>query len=322
MNEKEKAPIAGAPSDLMGVNTFNKIIGTKIQKTDETAKSLADNRLQKIIDSLAADADEAAEAAGMADTQENRFKAFIEKGWFNDLDESITRPNFRFNIMGVDCVPSGEIIAVAGKPGAGKSTALAILIGILIGKTEFAGIRCLTPCHKVLWVDTEKGAYSCKQKMRNFRRVAKLGDTERLEDIGIYFALMRQVSTADRLFFLKRLAEMETYDVVVIDGVFDLTDDADKEFSDITDLLRQLADTGASVFAMLHTNKAEGDDNMRYALGTELQRLCTTRFTIKFDEKTSCHIIKHDKSNDSALAPQVTFKFDVDGSVISQTERR
>lgn len=280
------------------------------------------NPLDDIRAKLDADANEAAEAGERADTKENRFKAFLARGWFDDLDESITRPNFRFNILGVDCVPSGEIIAVAGKPGAGKSTTLAILIGILMGRTEFAGIRCLNPCRKVLWIDTEKGAYSCQQKMRNFRRVANLKDNEKLADIGIYFSMMRQVSTADRLYFVSRLAEMDQYDAIVIDGVFDMTEDADKEFSGITDLLRQLADTGASVFAMLHTNKAENDNNMRYALGTELERLCTTRFTIRFDDKTKSHIIKHDKSNDSAHAPEVSFMFDADGQVIPLTQRR
>lgn len=309
-----------------GVPTTNPIPSdvhsAKLGIFDETAKDLWENPLNCLRNKLEADAHEAKKAGELADTKENRFKAFIQKGWFNDLDEAITRPKFRFNIMGVDCVPSGEIIAVAGKAGAGKSTTLAILIGVLIGKTEFAGIRCLTPCKKILWIDTEKGAYSCQQKMRNFRRVANLGDSEQLADIGIYFAMMRQVCTADRLYFISRLASLDQYDAIVIDGVFDLTEDADKEFSEVTDLLRQLADTGASVFAMLHTNKAEGDDNMRYALGTELQRLCTTRFTIKFDDKTQCHIIKHDKSNDSALAPEVAFMFDKDGSVIPKTKRR
>lgn len=294
-------------------------VGNISENTKETAKNVQYNPLDDLRQRLDADADEAAQAGEQADTKENRFKAFLARGWFNDLDDNITRPNFRFNIMGVDCVPSGEIIAVAGKAGAGKSTTLAILIGILIGKTEFAGIRCLTPCHKVLWVDTEKGAYSCRQKMRNFRRVANLGDVDQLADIGIYFVMMSDVRTEDRLYFISRLAATDQYDAIVIDGVFDLTEDADKEFSEVTDLLRQLAYTGASVFAMLHTNKAESDDNMRYALGTELQRLCTTRFTIKFDEKTRCHIIKHDKSNDSALAPEVTFVFDNDGRVIPKS---
>lgn len=313
--EKERVTEATQTIDTAKVGIFS-------EETKDTAKNVQYNPLDDLRQRLEADADEAAQAGEQADTKENRFKTFLARGWFNDLDDNITRPNFRFNIMGVDCVPSGEIIAVAGKAGAGKSTTLAILIGILIGKTEFAGIRCLTPCHKVLWVDTEKGAYSCQQKVKNFRRVANIGETDLLADIGIHFVMMRQVNTKDRLYFISRLAAMDQYDAIVIDGVFDLTEDADKEYSEITDLLRQLADTGASVFAMLHTNKAEGDDNMRYALGTELQRLCTTRFTIKYDEKTQCHIVKHDKSNDSALAPEVTFMFDEDGSIIPKSHRK
>lgn len=251
-----------------------------------------------------------------ADTWQGRFKAFLSRGKFNDLDESITKPNFRFNIMGVDCVPSGEITAVAGKAGAGKSTALAILVGILIGRTDFAGIRCVTPCKKVLWIDTEKGEYTCQQKMQVFRRVANIDQSQRLEDVGVDFYLVRQETTEDRLLFVNALSELDNYDAIVLDGIFDLTRDPDKEYTPVTDLLRKLADKGASVFAMLHTNK--NDDNMRYALGTELQRLCTTRFTVEFNRGQ--HVIKHDKSNDSALAPEVAFVFDEWGNVVAATQ--
>ena len=249
-------------------------------------------------------------------TWQERFKQFVSRGKFNDLDESITKPNFRFNIMGVDCVPSGEITAVSGKPGAGKSTALAILVGVLIGRTEFAGIRCVTPCQKVLWIDTEKGEYTCQQKMSVFRRVAKIGPSQRLEDVGVDFYLMRQETTDDRLLFVDALSQLEAYDAIVVDGIFDLTKDPDKEYSPVTDLLRKIADKGASVFAMLHTNKS--DDNMRYALGTELQRLATTRFDVEF--KGGQHIIKHTKSNDSALAPEVAFVFNEWGDVIPASD--
>ena len=258
----------------------------------------------------------AAAAEQKADTWKERFNQFLSRGKFNDLDENITKPNFRFNIMGVDCVPSGEITAISGKAGAGKSTTLAILVGILIGRTDFAGIRCVTPCHKVLWIDTEKGEYTCQQKMSVFRRVAKIEPSQRLEDVGVDFYLMRQETTDDRLLFVDALSQLMNYDAIILDGIFDLVKDPDKEYSPVTDLLRRLADKGASVFAMLHTNK--NDDNMRYALGTELQRLATTRFDVEF--KSGQHIIKHIKSNDSALAPEVAFIFDEWGNVVAATQ--
>ena len=265
--------------------------------------------------SNAAPSTEATQAATPA-TVEERFKAFVGRGKFNDLDPTITKPNFRFNIMGVDCVPSGELTAIAGKLGAGKSTALAILVGILIGRTSCAGIRCVTPCSKVLWIDTEKGEYTCQQKMQVFRRVANIDQFQRLEDVGVDFYLMRQETTEDRLYFVDALSQLDAYDAIVVDGIFDLTKDPDKEYSPVTDLLRRMADRKASVFAMLHTNK--NDDNMRYALGTELQRLVTTRFDVEF--KGGQHIIKHTKSNDSALAPEVAFVFDEWGGVIPASE--
>lgn len=242
-----------------------------------------------------------------------RFLKFLDKGAFNDLDASITNPKFRFNICGVDCVPSGEVIGVGGKPGAGKSTSLALFIGVLLGNTSFAGIRCLTPCEKVLWIDTEKGDYSCKQKMAIFRRIANMSDNIPLETHGITFRQMRGERLLDRITFIDCLFTMGKYDCVVIDGIYDLTDDANDNCAPVIELLQRIVQNGTSVFAMLHTNK--NDDNFRYAMGTELTRIATTIFKIDFDKTSGIHSITHDKSNDSALAPQVIFKFAEDGSI-------
>ncbi len=43
---------------------------------------------------------------------------------------------------------------------------------------------------------------------------------------------------------------------------------------------------------------------------------------VKYDDKTQLHTIKIDKSNDSALPPEVTFSFDGDGRVIDNTQYR
>ena len=242
-----------------------------------------------------------------------RFLKFLGKGAFNDLDPSITDPKFRFNINGVDCVPSGEVIGIGGKPGTGKSTSIAIFIGVLLGNTSFAGIRCLTPCNKVLWIDTEKGDYSCKQKMAIFRRIAKMNDNTILKDHGVTFEQMRGERLSDRISFIDCLFAMGDYDCVVIDGIYDLTDDANDNCAPVIELLQRIVQNGTSVFAMLHTNK--NDDNFRYAMGTELTRIATTIFKIDFDKASGIHSITHDKSNDSALAPQVIFKFAEDGSI-------
>ncbi|SFO58436.1 AAA domain-containing protein [Prevotella sp. tf2-5] len=242
-----------------------------------------------------------------------RFIKFLDKGAFNDLDKSITSPKFRFNILGVDCVPSGEIIGIGGKPGTGKSTTLAIFVGVLLGKTSFAGIRCLTPCKKVLWIDTEKGDYSCKQKMTIFRRIANMVDNNPLEKHGVIFHQMRGERLADRIAFIDCLFAMDNYDCVVIDGIYDLTDDANDNCAPVIELLQRIVEKGTSVFAMLHTNK--NDDNFRYAMGTELTRIATTIFKTDFNKNSGNHSITHDKSNDTALAPQVLFKFADDGSI-------
>lgn len=247
--------------------------------------------------------------------EKERFEKYLQDCRFNDLDTDITRPDFRFNINGVDCVPRGEIVAVAGKPGVGKSTALAMFVGVLLGRSDFAGIRGISLCKNVLWIDTEKGAFSIMQKMKILRNIANINDGMTPEDHGIDIFAIRSISTEDRLDFVKDVAGRKDYDVIVIDGIFDLTKDPDKNYIPVIDLLKKLADSGASVFAMLHTNKQSDDDNMRYALGTELQRVYTTRFTVRYNDKKGCNLITHDKSNDSTLAPAVCFQFRADGMV-------
>lgn len=281
---------------------------------DELARCNNQLKEQETIDSKNEDVKTLFEGLGYTDQKQfERLLKFLDKGAFNDLDPSITSPKFRFNICGVDCVPSGEVIGVGGKPGAGKSTALAIFIGVMLGKTTFAGIRCITPCKKVLWVDTEKGDFSCKQKMAIFRRIANMVDNTPLEKHGVTFRQMRGERLIDRIAFIDYLFAIGNYDCVVIDGIFDLTDDANDNCAPVIELLQRLVKNGTSVFAMLHTNK--NDDNFRYAMGTELTRIATTLFKVDFNKTSEIHSITHDKSNDTALAPQVIFKFADDGSI-------
>ena len=253
-------------------------------------------------------------AENKIESQEERFWKWYNSGWFNDLDESITRPDFLFNINGIDCVPSREITAISGKPGVGKSTTLSILAAILLGGKEYLGIRKMSSCNKILWLDTEKGAYSCKKKMEIFRRIADIQASKRLEDVGLHFKQIRGNTPDDMRYFIEKAASLEKYDVIVIDGVFDLTDDPDKHFSCVISLMQNLVNNGSTVFAMLHSNKSKTDDNMRYALGSEVWRVCTTWFVV--DISNGVHTITHKKSNDTAQAPKIAFQINAQGYVV------
>ena len=244
---------------------------------------------------------------------EERFEAFIARGVFDDQAAYI-QPYFRYNIGGVNCVAASGIVAVTGKPGAGKTTALALLVGILLGHQSWGEVKCVKPCNRVLWIDTEKPIYSCQQRMKVLRKVAELA-TKSLEESGIDFYLMKNETEEDRRYFIERLSRLNTYDVIVIDGIFDLTKDPDKDYMPVIDLLKRLSDNETTVFAMLHTNKKVEDDNMRYALGTELMRICTNRFLVKYDTTKKCHAIVHDKSNDTEYAPPILYNYKEDGTI-------
>lgn len=257
---------------------------------------------------------------------DDEFKDIFKECLFDDLNEEITKPNFRLNIGGVDCVSSGSIVAVAGRPGVGKSTAMAIIAGVMKSGNSFGAIQCGKRAERILWVDTEKDAFSCKQRMKIFRSVAGLDAGISLKDQGLHFLRMSNKSTDERFLLLSKIEEecesTLQYNAIFIDGLFDLTDNPDKNFLPVINLLRKLSAIGITVFAMLHTNKQVDDDNMRYALGTELQRICTNRFTVKYDEKKKFHQIIHQKSNDTAFAPTVCFGYDENGKVVPISEQR
>ena len=82
------------------------------------------------------------------------------------------------------------------------------------------------------------------------------------------------------------------------------------------ELLKRLSGSGATVFGMLHTNKKLDDDNMREVIGTEYMRLCNNRFLVKYDAQKKIHNIIHDKSNDTKIAPIVSFQINDDGVAV------
>ena len=258
----------------------------------------------------------------MNDMTDESFKKLFLECLFDDLNEDIVKPDFRLNIGGVDCVSSGCIVAVSGKPGVGKSTAMAIVAGVLISGKDFGLIQCKKAAHNILWIDTEKDSFSCNQRMKTLRNVAGLDAGKKLVDQGVQFLRMKTRSIEERIYLLEKITEKNLsrmiYDVVFIDGIFDLTDDPGnlQKVTQVMELLKRLSGSGATVFGMLHTNKKLDDDNMREVIGTEYMRLCNNRFLVKYDAQKKIHNIIHDKSNDTKIAPIVSFQINDDGVAV------
>lgn len=258
----------------------------------------------------------------MNDMTDESFKELFLECLFDDLNEDIIKPDFRLNIGGVDCVSSGCIVAVTGKPGVGKSTAMAIVAGVLIGGKDFGLIQCKKAARNILWIDTEKDSFSCNQRMKTLRNVGGLDAGKKLVDQGVQFLRMKTRSIEERIYLLEKITEKNLsrmiYDVVFIDGIFDLTDDPGnlQKVTQVMELLKRLSGSGATVFGMLHTNKKLDDDNMREVIGTEYMRLCNNRFLVKYDAQKKIHNIIHDKSNDTKIAPIVSFQINDDGVAV------
>lgn len=259
--------------------------------------------------------------ARMSDSE---YEKIFNECLFDDLDEDITNPNFLFSIGGVDCVSSGSIVAVSGKVGVGKSTALAIMVGVLISGFEFGTIQCKKKCPRILWMDTEKDPFTCKQRTMTIRSVANLAPDKSLVDQGISFLRMSTRTVEERISLLEKIAEENAsnlvYDAVVIDGIFDLTDEPDnhRKVRRVIDLLKRFSGCGITVFGMLHTNKQAEDNNMREKIGTDFDRICTNCFLIKTEKER--HQIIHKKSNNTQYAPVAAFKYDKTGIAVPFAE--
>ncbi len=285
---------------------------------NEMTTEQADNvPLQQEIESVARNV-----KTRMNDMTDEYFKKLFLECLFDDLNEDIVKPDFRLNIGGVDCVSSGCIVAITGKPGVGKSTAMAIIAGVLIGGKDFGLIQCKKAARNILWIDTEKDSFSCNQRMKTLRNVAGLDVGKTLVDQGVQFLRMKTRSIEERIFILEKITEKNLsrmiYDVVFIDGIFELTDDPGnlQKVTQVMELLKRLSGSGATVFGMLHTNKKLDDDNMREVIGTEFMRLCNNRFLVKYDAQKKIHNIIHDKSNDTKIAPIVSFQINDDGVAV------
>lgn len=185
---------------------------------------------------------------------------------------------------------------------------------------EFGTIQCKRKSPHILWIDTEKDPFTCKQRTMTLRHVAGLSPNSTLSEQGVSFLRMSTKSIEDRMLILETIANDDVtnhYDVVIIDGIFDLTDAPDKldKVRRVIDMLKCLSGRGITVFGMLHTNKSKEDDNMREKIGTDFLRICTNCFLIEIDKNDS-HKIIHKKTNNTQYAPTATFKYDENGIAI------
>ena len=240
------------------------------------------------------------------DNLREQYEALKRKGIFFDdrIEDTTTDMDFMLTINGVDCIPKGTLVAVSGEKGTGKSSVMAVFAGVLISDNEFAGIKRKKECNSILWIDTEKDKGDNRRKLFITRHIAQIADDDSLQDHGIDFVRMKGASPELLRYTIENLANEKTYDIIIIDGLIEMTDKPNDNYKVVIDLLMQLSEDGCTVFGMLHTSMKKGDGMMMYALGTHYTYKASTGFLVK-KNKAGVITMSNNFSNDTDTIPDV-----------------
>ena len=253
------------------------------------------------------------------DSQQQSQLALVESCIF-DMNK-IPKVSFLLNVGKTDCVPENNLIVFTGKPGKGKSSAMAIVAGVLMGYREFGGIRAVRKVKRVLWVDTEQNAPSYAKRLQTLCDIAGFAPTRPLPEFGLLAIHLKKVpplegmtEAAARRVIIELAVSIWHPDLVVIDGIFDCVDDSERDTPGEVQAFweRLLTEHNCTIMTAIHTNKQ--DDNLPYAIGTQLMKKASDIFTCYRGENSPIIEVKHTRARESDFAPTWEFRFASDAA--------
>ena len=207
---------------------------------------------------------------------------------------------FLFRLFGKPCFPRGELVALTGKPKAGKTFVSSVLMSLCFSSQLLSMKRDDLSPLSVLWYDTEQSDVSTLDILKN-RIMHMVGEEFRAEHFHVFN--VRREPWRERLPLLEVAIEEYHPDLVVVDGIRDLVNDInDGELSqEVLELLMRLAsEQHCCIVSLLHQNKSPEDRNLRGWIGTEL--------TNKAFEVFEC---RKDKDGVFSFSQQLTRKYDI-----------
>ena len=228
--------------------------------------------------------------------------------WVYDTSQETEEPRYLITICNRKAIPERSITAITGKAKAGKSNFTMLLMSALVNKhhDSICGIRSLSNCNKILYIDTEQPKYAIQKKFRRMLKTAGYESNISLSKTGIQLLAMRAADVDKRLEVMRKAVMLYHPQLIVIDGIVDMCHD----FNDIvlagnliTELM-QMTEQGITVVALLHEN--EGSAKMRGHLGTFLLQKCDDKFSVSSDNGQ--FKVKHlGREN---LIPDLTFRIE------------
>jgi len=181
----------------------------------------------------------------------------------------------------IPLLSKGELLTIVALPSSGKSN---VCEGIVAAYTRAKGFEPLdalnfvypaenaTPNKKALWIDTERINNDLLWSVQRLITRCKL-NTSQLANHLDFFSFAEIASPAEALDELKRLISTNSYDMVILDGIFDLCPDI-LHIEKSTQLVKELRILAVKhdvvIITTMHPNK--GTDVIAGHLGAMLYR--------------------------------------------------
>lgn len=226
------------------------------------------------------------------------------------------QPMLRWN--GIDLITKNNIVVFTGKEGQGKSTAMSIVTGVLMGGKDFAGLQRVQAVNRVLWIDTEQATHNLAKRLQTLCNIAGF-PLEQAQKKGLYVLQMKNAPEYEGLTteqarreYINMAISWVQPELVVIDGIFDcVTDDELTSPREVVHWLEDLTSKDITIFTSIHTNKA--DNNLPYQIGHELTKKCSDIFTCERAEDEPIITVKHTRAKDTDKAQPIQFRFTTNG---------
>lgn len=213
--------------------------------------------------------------SGAEEKRENKeplFKKFLVGQ--NEMD----MPEYLLTAFGIPFLPKGDIHAVKAKPKSGKTLFMTVLAASVLGAQQF-GLSTKSTKSPVLYADTEQNKHNTSMFIQ------RVDDILSYNSPYLYALSLREVSSPESKLdiIISAIASLKPA-LTVIDGIADITSDFNdiEKSSEIIAKLSKIAQQyNTAIVNVLHTNKAQGDSNMKGHLGSLLLQKASDVFEVK-----------------------------------------
>lgn len=211
-------------------------------------------------------------------------KVDIPQSCWLDVTEDIVEPKWLLKLNGVGFSPIGDIQALRGMEGNGKSFYFTILMATVL-KGEYGPLTCEIPDAKVLYIDTEQHKSSTLRVQRRVHHICGWKGKEANPRFKVM--ILRDIEDVElaRKYIWQAIEEFKPT-AVFLDGIGDIVGNVnDYEVSRAT--VRKEMTTASTqdmaIWNVLHTNY--GSDKMTGHIGTILARKASDVMSCQKDKK-------------------------------------